>query len=375
MKLKKILNLLKRKKILNYDEIKNIPTGVLTGNEAHQLFLIAKKQGYAIPAINITNTNIINTVLETAKQVNSPIIIQISNGGAHFFAGKTLNNEKQEASIIGAISAAKHVHELAKTYNVRVILHTDHAAKKLLPWIDGLLKASEKEYNTTGRALFTSHMLDLSQEPLQENIETSTKYFKKMNELGIMLEVEIGMTGGEEDGVDNSEVENEKLYTSPEDVNKMYEALKEISPNFTIAASFGNVHGVYRPENLKLHPKILNDSQKHVQEINKTKEKPINFVFHGGSGSPKDSIKEAITYGTIKFNIDTDAQWAFWEGVKKYYEKNKEYLQTEIGNPQGENTPNKKYYDPRQWLRAGEENLKQKIIEYYETLNATNRNN
>ena len=352
----------------------NIKPGIVLGDDVQKIFNEAKAKEYALPAVNVTNTNTINAVLETAKEVNSPVIIQLSNGGAHFFAGKSLDNENQQASIAGAIAAAKHVNTVAKLYGVKVIMHTDHAAKKLLPWIDGLLDASEREYEKTGKPLFSSHMIDLSQEPLRENIETCKKYLERMSKMNMTLEVEIGITGGEEDGVDNSDVENKKLYTKPEDVALMYEELKKISNNFTIAATFGNLHGIYAVEHMKLHPEILDETQKYIQKKYSTKPKPINFVFHGGSGSPVQDIKKAITYGVIKLNIDTDGQWAFWEGVKNYYKEKKDYLQKEIGNPEGKEQPNKKHYDPRMWLRSAEENLKTRLKKYYEVLNATNKN-
>ena len=359
---------------MKINPLKKIKPGIVTGSEAQQIFNYAKEHKFAIPAINITNTNTINTALEAAKEINSPVIIQLSNGGAHFYAGGSLENDKQQASIAGAISAAKHVDTIAKQYGVRVIMHTDHAAKKILPWIDGLIKASEKEYKKTKKAIFTSHMIDLSKETLEDNIKISTKYMKKLHELNMLLEVEIGMTGGEEDGVDNTGVENDKLYTKPEDVERVYLALKKISNNFTIAATFGNLHGVYKLENMKLHPEILNKTQKYIEKKHKTKPKPINFVFHGGSGSPIKDIKKAVRYGVVKLNIDTDAQWALWEGVREYHEQNKKYLKQPIGNPTGKDAPNKKYYDPRKWLRAGEENLKKRLKQYFKDLNAQNKN-
>lgn len=308
--------------------------------------------------------------MEAAKLVNAPVMIQFSNGGAAFNAGKGLKLDGHEAAVLGAVAGAKHIHTLAEAYGVRVILHTDHAAKKLLPWIDGLLDASEKHFAETGKPLFSSHMLDLSEEPLEENIEISKKYLERMAKMGMTLEIELGITGGEEDGVDNSDVDASKLYTQPEEVCFAYEELSKISPNFTIAASFGNVHGVYKPGNVKLTPKILDNSQKYIQEKLGTKEKPVNFVFHGGSGSSHAEIREAISYGVIKMNIDTDTQWAYWDGVRAFEAANRDYLQGQIGNPDGEDKPNKKFYDPRVWIRKGEESLIARLKVAFEDLNA-----
>jgi len=354
--------------------MKDIQPGVVTGDQLQALFQIAKENHFALPAVNVTGTNTVNAVLETAKEVNSPVIIQFSNGGAHFYAGKSLSNENQKAAIAGAISGAKHVNMMAELYGVRVILHTDHAAKKLLPWIDGLLEASEENFKQTGKPLFSSHMLDLSEESLEENIEICTRYHERMSKIGMTLEIELGVTGGEEDGVDNTGIDSSKLYTQPEEVAQMYEALNKISDRFTIAASFGNVHGVYKPGNVKLEPKILDRSQKYIEEKYKTPAKPVNFVFHGGSGSTREEIREAISYGVIKMNIDTDTQWAFWEGVKNFYQKNEGYLQEQIGNPEGEDKPNKKYYDPRTWLRKSEETMKARLIHAFEDLNGIDKN-
>jgi len=311
--------------------------------------------------------------MEAAKKVNSPVIIQFSNGGASFYAGKGLDNENEKAAIAGAISGAKHVHTLAELYGIPVILHTDHAARKLLPWIDGLLEASEEHFEKYGKPLFSSHMIDLSEESLEDNLSTCEEYLKRMSRIGMTLEIELGITGGEEDGVDNTGVDNASLYTQPQEVCEAYERLSRISDRFTIAASFGNVHGVYKPGNVHLEPKILDNSQKYIQEKLSTAPKPVNFVFHGGSGSSPDEIKEAISYGVIKMNIDTDTQWAFWEGVKGYTEKYRDYLQSQIGNPEGEDKPNKKYYDPRKWLRAGEESMRDRVIKAFEELNCINR--
>ena len=352
----------------------NVKPGVLSGKDVQKVFSIAKNNLFALPAVNIVNSDSANGVMEAAAKVKSPVIIQLSNGGGAFYAGKGLKLEGQGSQVIGCISAAKHIHLLAEQYGVPVILHTDHAAKKLLPWIDGLLDAGEKHFAETGKPLFSSHMLDLSEETLEENIEISCKYLKRMSKIGMTLEIELGCTGGEEDGVDNTGMDASDLYTQPEDVAYAYEKLKEISESFTIAASFGNVHGVYKPGNVKLTPKILDNSQKFIQEKFGTPEKPVDFVFHGGSGSSPEEIKEAISYGVIKMNIDTDTQWATWIGVKNYYVENEAYLQTQIGNPEGEDKPNKKKYDPRVWLRKGQESLVERVVRAFEELNAIDRN-
>ena len=328
--------------------------GVLYGDEVTELFNYANENNFALPAVNVIGTNSVNAVLETARAVNSPVIIQFSHGGAQFFAGKGLANDQQKAAIAGAISGAQHVHLMAEAYGVPVILHTDHAAKKLLPWIDGLLDAGEKFFAQHGKPLFSSHMLDLSEETLQENIDTCARYLERMDKLGMTVEIELGVTGGEEDGVDNSDVDSAHLYTQPEEVAFAYEVLSKISKRFTIAAAFGNVHGVYKPGNVELRPEILKNSQEFIQQKYGVAPNTVNFVFHGGSGSEKHKITEAIEYGAVKMNIDTDMQWAFWEGVKNYYESKKAYLQGQIGNPEGDDSPNKKYYDPRVWLREGE---------------------
>ncbi|AKQ47149.1 fructose-bisphosphate aldolase [Rufibacter radiotolerans] len=348
--------------------------GVLYGDEVQDLFDYANKHNFALPAVNVIGTNSINAVLETAKAVNSPVIIQFSQGGAQFYAGKGLNNDGQAAAIAGAISGAHHVHLMAEAYGVPVVLHTDHAARKLLPWIDGLLDAGEKFHAQHGKPLFSSHMLDLSEEELEENISTCASYLDRMNKLGMTIEIELGVTGGEEDGVDNSDVDSAHLYTQPEHVAHAYEELKKISHRFTVAAAFGNVHGVYKPGNVELRPEILKNSQDFIQQKYGTSENPVHFVFHGGSGSEKEKIKEAIEYGAIKMNIDTDMQWAFWDGIKNYYEDKKGYLQAQIGNPDGEDSPNKKYYDPRVWLRKGEETFIARLKEAFEDLNCLNRN-
>ncbi len=349
--------------------------GVLHGDQVQELFEKAKKLHFALPAVNVTGTNTINAVMETAKVVNSPVIIQLSNGGAQFYAGKSLDNSKLQACILGGVSAARHVHLLAEHYGVAVILHTDHAALKFLPWIDGLLQHGERFFAETGKPLFSSHMLDLSEEPLHENIEISAKYLARMAKMGMTLEIELGVTGGEEDGVDNSDVDSSRLYTQPEDVAYSYEELLKISSRFTIAAAFGNVHGVYKPGNVKLQPVILHNSQEYVKKkFNLTIDKPINFVFHGGSGSSQGEIREAISYGAVKMNIDTDMQWAYWEGIKNYYKSKEGYLQSQIGSPDGEDSPNKKYYDPRVWLRKGEENFAKRLTFAFSDLNCLDVN-
>ncbi|MGY6648859.1 class II fructose-bisphosphate aldolase [Wenyingzhuangia sp. IMCC45574] len=350
----------------------NIKPGVATGDAVQEIFKLAKEKQFALPAVNVTGNNTINTVLETAKELNSPVIIQFSNGGAVFNAGKGLDNTDQKAAIAGAVAGAKHVHELAVAYGVPVILHTDHAAKKLLPWIDGLLDASEKHFAETGAPLFSSHMIDLSEEPLEENIAICKEYLARMDKMGMTLEIELGITGGEEDGVDNSDVDESKLYTQPEEVNYSYEQLSEVSSRFTVAAAFGNVHGVYKPGNVKLTPKILDNSQKFIEEKHGLEHNPIDFVFHGGSGSSVEEIREAIGYGAIKMNIDTDLQYAFMEGIRDYMADNKDYLASQIGNPTGADAPNKKYYDPRVWLRKGEATLKARLIQAFEDLNNVN---
>ncbi|MEO6287155.1 MAG: class II fructose-bisphosphate aldolase [Dyadobacter sp.] len=352
---------------------KRFAPGVVTGDGVSEIFRHANENNYALPAVNVVGTNSVNAVLETAKAVNSPVIIQFSNGGAIFYAGKSLSNTNQQAAIAGGISGAMHVHQMAALYGIPVILHTDHCAKKLLPWIDGLLDAGERYFDQYGKPLYSSHMLDLSEEPLEENIEISAKYFERMAKIGMTLEIELGVTGGEEDGVDNSDVDSSKLYTQPEEVAYAYEELLKISPNFTIAAAFGNVHGVYKPGNVKLEPKILRNSQNFIQEKFATAELPVNFVFHGGSGSSREEIREAIEYGAIKMNIDTDMQWSTWEGILKYYKEKEGYLQSQLGNPDGADSPNKKYYDPRVWLRKGEETMIQRLKLAFEDLNCINQ--
>lgn len=356
-------------KILNY-----VKPGVVTGDDVQKVFEIARKNHFALPAVNVVGTDSVNAVLEAARKVNAPVIIQFSNGGAAFYAGKGLSNENEKAAVAGAISGAVHIHQMAELYGVPVILHTDHAARKLLPWIDGLLNAGEEYFKKYGKPLYSSHMLDLSEEPIKENIEISKRYLERMSKIGMTLEIELGITGGEEDGVDNTGLDSSRLYTQPQEVAFAYEELKSISDRFTIAAAFGNVHGVYKPGNVKLQPVILKNSQDYIQKKFNTGNNPVNFVFHGGSGSSREEIREAINYGVIKMNIDTDTQWAMWEGVLNYYKKNEGYLQGQIGNPEGEDKPNKKHYDPRKWLREGQLFMIKRLEQAFEDLNNIDRN-
>ncbi|GAA4240575.1 MULTISPECIES: class II fructose-bisphosphate aldolase [Winogradskyella] len=347
----------------------NIKPGVATGRDVQNIFKLAKEKGFALPAVNVIGSSSINGVLETAKALNAPVIIQFSNGGGVFNAGKGLSNDNQKAAIAGSIAGAKHVHQMAEAYGVPVILHTDHCAKKLLPWIDGLLDASEQHFKETGKPLYSSHMIDLSEEPIEENIEICKQYLSRMSKMGMTLEIELGITGGEEDGVDNTDVDDSKLYTQPEEVAYAYEELSKISDQFTIAAAFGNVHGVYKPGNVKLTPKILKNSQDYISKKYGVGHNHIDFVFHGGSGSTVEEIREGISYGVIKMNIDTDMQYAFMSGVRDYIQDKKDYLQTQIGNPDGDDLPNKKYYDPRVWLRKGEEAFVARLKKAFEDLN------
>jgi len=349
-----------------------VNAGVVTGDDLQKLFKVAKDEGFALPAVNVVSTTSVNAVLEAAKNVNSPVIVQFSNGGGAYYAGKGLPSD--EAAILGSISGAQHVHTVAKAYGVPVVLHTDHAARKLLPWIDALLDASETHFKAHGVPLFSSHMIDLSEEPIEENIATCKTYLERMSKMGMTLEIELGVTGGEEDGVDNTDIDNSLLYTQPEEVAYAYEELMKVSPNFTIAASFGNVHGVYKPGNVSLTPKILDNSQKYIEEKFGTEPKPVYFVFHGGSGSELEDIREAISYGAIKMNIDTDTQWAFWDGVRHYVNEHKDYLQGQIGNPEGEDKPNKSHYDPRKWLRAAELSMVARLEKAFDDLNCVGRN-
>jgi fructose-bisphosphate aldolase class II len=348
--------------------------GVLHGDEVTELFNYANENNFALPAVNCVGTNSVNAVLETAKAVNSPVIVQFSNGGATFFGGKGLSNDNQRTAILGGISGAQHVHTMAEAYGVTVIMHTDHCARKLLPWIDGLVSFSEKFYEEKGYPLYSSHMIDLSEEPIEENIDTCVEYLKRMDKIGMTLEIELGVTGGEEDGVDNTDIDSSRLYTQPEEVALAYEKLSAVSNRFTVAAAFGNVHGVYKPGNVELRPIILKNSQDYVQKKFNTGSNPINFVFHGGSGSSQEEIREAIEYGAIKMNIDTDLQWAFWDGVRGYEAKNHGYLQGQIGNPDGDDQPNKKFYDPRKWLRTAEQSFSERLKQAFEDLNCINKN-
>lgn len=347
--------------------------GVVLGDDVQVMYNHARKNQYAFPAVNTVGTNSINATLEAAAKVNSPVIIQLSNGGAAFFLGKGAKLEGQQAQIKGAVAAAKYVHAVAEVYGVPVMLHTDHAAKKLLPWIDGLLDEGEAYYEQTGKPLFSSHMIDLSEESLVENIEICGEYLKRMSRMGMTLEIELGCTGGEEDGVDNSHMDASALYTQPEDVAYAYEKLSQISDKFIIAASFGNVHGVYKPGNVVLTPEILKNSQAYVSEKFGLEHNSLNFVFHGGSGSEPEKIAESLTYGVVKMNIDTDTQWACWNGVLEYYKGKTDYLQGQIGNPDGDDKPNKKHYDPRVWLRKAEESMVQRLEQCFAELNCLNR--
>ena len=350
----------------------SIKSGVATGKEVQEIHQYAKEKGFALPAVNVIGTNSVNTVLETAAALNAPVIIQFSNGGAQFNAGKGLSNDNQKATVAGGVAGAKHIHVMAEAYGVTVILHTDHCAKKLLPWIDGLLDAGEIFFKETGKPLYSSHMIDLSEEPIEENIEICKTYLERMSKIGMTLEIELGITGGEEDGVDNTDIDSSKLYTQPEEVAYAYEELSKVSDQFTIAAAFGNVHGVYKPGNVKLTPVILKNSQDYVQKKFNTGHNPIDFVFHGGSGSTLEEIREAIGYGVVKMNIDTDMQYAFTEGIRDYMVNNIDYLSTQIGNPDGNDIPNKKYYDPRKWLREGELTFKKRLEQAFEDLNNVN---
>lgn len=350
----------------------SITPGVATGRKVQEIHKLAKEKSFAMPAVNVVGSNSINTVLETATALNSPVIIQFSNGGAHFNAGKGLSNEGQRAAVAGAVAGAQHIHEMAKAYGATVILHTDHCAKKLLPWVDGMLDAGEEHFKSTGSSLYSSHMLDLSEEPIEENIDICKRYLERMSKMGMTLEIELGITGGEEDGVDNTDVDSSRLYTQPEEVAYAYEELMKVSDQFTVAAAFGNVHGVYKPGNVQLTPKILKNSQEYVQNKYNTGYNPIDFVFHGGSGSTVEEIREAIGYGVVKMNIDTDLQFAFNEGIRDYMINNIDYLRTQIGNPDGDDIPNKKFYDPRKWLREGEVTFRKRLEKAFEDLNNVN---
>lgn len=353
---------------------KRFRSGVLFGDEVKAVFEDAKTRGYALPAVNVIGSNSINSVMETARELNSPVIIQFSNGGAAFNAGKGLKLDNQENAILGSVAGAHHINTLAEAYGVPVILHTDHCARKLLPWIDGLITASEKHFKATGKPLYSSHMIDLSEEPVEENIATCKEILARMDPMGMFLEIELGVTGGEEDGVDNTDIDSSRLYTQPEEVSYAFDELSKVSDRFTVAAAFGNVHGVYKPGNVELTPVILKNCQEFISEKNGLGDKPVDFVFHGGSGSTLEEIREAISYGVIKMNIDTDMQWAFLSGVRDYVSAKSEYLQTQIGNPDGDDKPNKKFYDPRVWLREGENAFVARLKQAFEDLNCVNRN-
>ncbi len=350
----------------------SIRPGVATGDQVQEIFKLAKEKKFALPAVNVISSSSINAVLETAKSLNAPVIIQFSNGGAVFNAGKSLDNTNQKAAIAGSIAGAKHIHTMSKAYGVPVILHTDHCAKKLLPWIDGLIEASETHFQENGFPLFSSHMLDLSEEPIEENIAICKKYLERMSKLGMTLEIELGITGGEEDGVDNTDVDDSKLYTQPEEVAYAYEELIQVSDKFTIAAAFGNVHGVYKPGNVKLTPKILKNSQDFISEKFNLEHNYIDFVFHGGSGSSLEEIREGISYGVIKMNIDTDLQYAYMTGIREYFNEKSPYLKAQIGNPEGEDVPNKKFYDPRKWVREAELSFVERLKQAFKDLNNVN---
>lgn len=347
----------------------HILPGVASGDQVQEIFRYAKEKGFALPAVNVVGSSSVNAAIEAAARMNAPIIIQFSNGGGLYNAGKSLSNENEKAAIAGSIAGALHVHTLAELYGATVILHTDHCAKKLLPWIDGLLDASEKHFAQTGKPLFSSHMIDLSEEPIEENIAICKEYLNRMDKIGMTLEIELGITGGEEDGVDNTGIDSSKLYTQPEEVAYAYEELSKISKRFTVAAAFGNVHGVYKPGNVVLTPVILKNSQTYIQKKFNTGHNPVDFVFHGGSGSSVEEIREAISYGVVKMNIDTDLQFAFTSGVRAYIDENMEFLRTQIGNPNNPDEPNKKYYDPRKWMRKGEEAFVKRLEQAFSDLN------
>jgi fructose-bisphosphate aldolase class II len=367
----RFFNMPERSKQMSQKVSDVVKPGVATGADVQKIFEIAKANQFALPAVNAISTDSINAIIEAAAKARSAVIVQFSNGGAQFVAGKGLKLPGQESNVLGAVSGARHVHLIAEHYGVPVIVHTDHAAKKLLPWVDGMLDAGEKHFAATGKPLFSSHMLDLSEEPLHENIEICAKYLERMAKMGMTLEIELGCTGGEEDGVDNSGMDHSALYTQPEDVAYAYEVLSKISPNFTIAASFGNVHGVYSPGNVKLKPTILRDSQEYVSKKFGLPNNSLTFVFHGGSGSSQEEIRESISYGVVKMNIDTDTQWAYWNGIREFYLKNEGYLQGQIGNPEGADKPNKKFYDPRVWVRSAQSSMVERLQQAFADLNAT----
>ncbi|HVY31258.1 MAG TPA: class II fructose-bisphosphate aldolase [Polyangiaceae bacterium] len=344
--------------------------GVVTGTALQDLFGYLKSVKAALPAVNVIGSHGVVAALQAAREAKAPIIIQFSNGGGHFFGGKFLKNDGEKAAIAGSLAGALFTRSIATAYGVPVVLHTDHAAKKLLPWIDGLLDEGEKFFAANKEPLFSSHMLDLSEEPLHENLEICRKYLTRMNKLAMTLEIELGVTGGEEDGVDNSDVDSSRLYTQPADVLAAYDALNSVG-KFTVAASFGNTHGVYKPGNVKLRPEILKNSQVHIHKERKTStDQPLDFVFHGGSGSTPEEIKEAVSYGVVKMNIDTDTQWAFTHPIKKYMDEKSAYLQGQLGNPEGADKPNKKQIDPRSWVHLGEKGMAARLVEAFKDLNS-----
>jgi len=349
----------------------SVKPGVVTGQALVDLLDHAKEKGWAIPGVNIVGTSSINACMEAAKKSGGPIMVTFSKGGGQFIAGKAADNTNDAACVAGTVAGALHVRQVAKLYGVPVILHTDHCQKAWLPWFDALLEANEDYFQKNGEPLFSSHMLDLSEESLEDNIAICKKYMERMAKINLLLEMELGITGGEEDGVDNSDVDSSRLYTQPEEVWQVYQALSSVpNANFTVAAAFGNVHGVYAPGNVSLQPEILHNTQKYIKEkLGCESDKPVKFVFHGGSGSSQEDIQYAIKAGVIKMNIDTDTQWAFWDGVNQYQKKNVDYLQAQIGNPEGPEKPNKKYYDPRMAMRAGEEAMADRLVKAMKDLN------
>jgi fructose-bisphosphate aldolase class II len=336
--------------------------GVITGDALLELFAYCKQVDCALPAVNVIGSHGANAALAAAREAKAPVIVQLSHTGSQFYGGKTLDNSAQKASIAGSVAGALHVRAVAEAYGVPVVLHTDHCAKKLLPWVDGVIDAGEAYFAKNGEPLFSSHMLDLSEQPIEENLEISKKYLGRIAKMKMTLEIELGVTGGEEDGVDNSGVEHSKLYTSPEDVLRAYDVLGPVG-SFTVAASFGNTHGVYAAGNVKLKPSILRDSQEFVKKARKTGDEPLSFVFHGGSGSTPEEIKEAVSYGVVKMNIDTDTQWAFTDPIKKYMDEKGAYLKSQLGNPEGPDKPNKKYIDPRAWVHLGEKGMTSRLVQ------------
>merc|ERR1711981_569545 len=350
-----------------------VPAGVVTGDNLMKLMEYCRDNAIALPAFNCTSSSTINAVLQAARDIQSPVMIQFSNGGGAFFAGKGIKGEKQKGAVLGSIAGAQHVRLMAKHYGIPVVIHSDHCAKKLLDWFDGMLEADEAYFKEHGEPLFSSHMLDLSEEFDEENIATCVKYFKRMAPMKLWLEMEIGITGGEEDGVDNTNVKADALYTKPEQVWNVHKALSAVGPMFPIAAAFGNVHGVYKAGNVVLSPHLLAGHQEYIQkQLGCTNPKPAFLVMHGGSGSTQEEIQTAVKNGVIKMNIDTDTQWAYWDGLKNFYKKNEGFLQTQVGNPEKPDGPNKKYYDPRVWIRASEEAMIARAKESFVALNAAN---